>query len=181
LLSASEIGEDFFTPLAGLYYVVAVGIYPGGRQSVNVKRNIFRLTAGSETIKAAHPIAVLRYLAVAARPEPGLHGETYAGETITFDAGTGRKPSLRTGTYGGGGIANGRYLDQKDMRRIELELRGRGLPEGTTTTPVAGYLFFPINRKKSQEQAGGISLEIRHAGRTTKLDLASADAAVQGL
>ena len=32
---------------------------------------------------------------------------------------------------------------------METELAEKGLPEGSASAPVAGYVYFPINRKKS--------------------------------
>jgi hypothetical protein len=34
---------------------------------------------------------------------------------------------------------------------MELELTEKGLPEGSTKTPVAGYLYFPYPEKKKSD------------------------------
>jgi len=34
---------------------------------------------------------------------------------------------------------------------MELELVKKGLPEGTVSRPVAGYLYFPISEKKKSD------------------------------
>src|SRR5262249_10483131 len=36
-----------------------------------------------------------------------------------------------------------------DRRTMELELRGKGLPEGNTSAPVSGDLYFSLQKKKS--------------------------------
>jgi hypothetical protein len=36
----------------------------------------------------------------------------------------------------------------KDLAAMETELSEKGLPEGTTAAPVAGYLYFPLPRNK---------------------------------
>jgi hypothetical protein len=39
---------------------------------------------------------------------------------------------------------------------MELELSEKGLPEGETSKPVAGYLYFPL---KARKKAGTLRLE----------------------
>jgi hypothetical protein len=36
----------------------------------------------------------------------------------------------------------------KDRSAMETELSEKGLPEGTATAPVAGYIYFPVSNKK---------------------------------
>ena len=46
----------------------------------------------------------------------------------------------------GGGQQSG--ATDKDLSAMETELSEKGLPEGTASAPVAGYVYFPISRKK---------------------------------
>src|SRR5581483_12257589 len=65
-----------------------------------------------------------------------------------------------TGTPQGGGVytqtgvgvavrnPNGPGVSDKDRSVMETELSEKGLPEGATSSPVAGYVYFPILSKK---------------------------------
>jgi hypothetical protein len=34
---------------------------------------------------------------------------------------------------------------------MELELTAKGLPEASVSSPVAGYLYFPVTKKKNKK------------------------------
>jgi hypothetical protein len=38
---------------------------------------------------------------------------------------------------------------EADRRTMELELSEKGLPEGNTASPVSGYLYFTVPKKKN--------------------------------
>ena len=40
---------------------------------------------------------------------------------------------------------------EADRRTMELELREKGVPEGSTATPVAGYVYFTIPPRKNRK------------------------------
>jgi len=40
---------------------------------------------------------------------------------------------------------------EADRRTMELELREKGLPEGNSVSPVAGYVYFTIPPKKNKK------------------------------
>jgi hypothetical protein len=47
----------------------------------------------------------------------------------------------------GGGSQSG--STDKDRAAMETELSEKGLPEGAASAPVAGYVYFPVTRKKN--------------------------------
>ena len=55
----------------------------------------------------------------------------------------------------------------KDRVVMETELGEKGLPEGTTPTPVAGYVYFPIARKKNAR----LELQYKLNGNTVVVNL----------
>lgn len=77
---------------------------------------------------------------------------------VTYQSGRGYDPV--TGTTGGGvtqttgvmvGIGNpgpNPASTDKDRSAMEAELSEKGLPEGTASAPVAGYVDFPVSSKK---------------------------------
>ena len=46
---------------------------------------------------------------------------------------------------------------EKDRATVEAELTYKGLPEGKASSPVAGYLYFPIlSKKKAYRSSVGL-------------------------
>src|SRR5205807_3463977 len=75
--------------------------------------------------------------------------------------GAGRVYDPATGTQRGGGVyttagvgvgigsrGNEPGSSEKGRAVMETELSEKGLPEGATAAPVAGFLYFPISRTK---------------------------------
>lgn len=52
---------------------------------------------------------------------------------------------------------------------MEMELEDKVLQDGPTAKPVAGYLYFPVGKKK----ATGYDLEYQGAGTDVKLRITS--------
>ena len=55
----------------------------------------------------------------------------------------------------------------KDRSAMEAELSEKGLPEGATTRPVSGYIYFPVSKKSF----AGHQLEYELAGNKVVLSL----------
>ncbi len=56
-----------------------------------------------------------------------------------------------TGAGVGIGTRGGPARTERDREMMELELTKKGLPEGTVSRPVAGYLYFPFSEKKKSD------------------------------
>ena len=54
------------------------------------------------------------------------------------------------------------FASEKDRATVEAELTDKGLPEGKASSPVAGYLYFPILSKKKHI---GLQLDFETDGR----------------
>jgi hypothetical protein len=81
-------------------------------------------------------------------PITGIGYETGGVDPITGQA---RRVGVVTSAGVGVGIGKPRVQDpgtsQADRRTMEMELRGKGLPEGNTMAPVAVYLYFAVPQK----------------------------------
>lgn len=159
ILSPDQVRNTFATDLNRGYLVVEVALYPNSSSSVDVARSDFALRiAGTQTARAANPRAI------AASRQKGANSpgniDVYPQVGIGYESGP-RGYDPVTGTVRGGGIrtsagvgvgggAPGPASTDRDRKTMELELLEKSLPEGATTRPVAGYLYFPLAaRKKS--------------------------------
>jgi hypothetical protein len=89
---------------------------------------------------------------------------------VGYGSGSGYDPA--TGTQRRGGVAvtiaspgGEPGSSEKDRAVMETELNEKSLPEGATTAPVAGYLYFPISRT----QMATYQLEYMLNGNKVKL------------
>ncbi len=175
MIPRNVVKTNFFTPLAGQYYVVEVGIYPSEGQTVRLKRGRFRLRAAGKSLKPEHPWAMSNFLVKTAPPEPGMRSEQHRDYTIGVRI-RGRPPNTQGSraqvyqeSHDGGSISNGRYWDPKDRDLMYEELDRLGLPEGEANQAVAGYLYFPI---KDKGFAGPFELIYRRGGKKVAVPLA---------
>jgi hypothetical protein len=158
----------FFTPLEDQYYVVEVGVYPADDRTIELKRGDFRLRAAGRTLKPQNPHAIATFLVQTARPEPGVQTTSHKSATIGVRMQTDRPTEVFREQRAGVGISSGRYWEPEDRDRMYRELAGLELPEGATTAPVAGYLYFAIKKGSS---GGPLELIYRHAGENVVMAL----------
>ncbi|MGH9627193.1 MAG: hypothetical protein ACRD7E_02350, partial [Bryobacteraceae bacterium] len=67
---------------------------------------------------------------------------------------------------GQGGNAPGPASTDKDRKTMAVELEERGFPDGVTSKPVAGYLYFPL---PSDRKAKSVVLE--YSGESVKIEI----------
>ncbi len=154
-IPADEVQAAFTTDLSRRYIVVEVAVYPRNGQPVDVNADDFVLrVAGSKDI--VRPVRAKTVAAVLQKSAPAdrnidLYPTVGVGyETGGYDPATGRRGGgLTTSTGLGVGIGNSRPASTPEDRKVmETELTEKGLPEGKTGKPVAGYLYFPSTPKK---------------------------------
>lgn len=165
-LTAEQVRSTFVSDLNRGYLVVEVSIYPKAGQRLEINRRDFVLRGADNGILArpGDPKAIASTLQKAAGSdrEVALYpsvGIGYESGPRTYDPVTGeqRGGGLRTAAGVGVGVGSSQAgSTEQDRRAMELELAEKGLPEGETSKPIAGYLYFPL---KARKKSGAFRLE----------------------
>jgi hypothetical protein len=177
LLSAEEARKTFVSDINHCCVVVEFAIYPEKDQPLPVSLDSFTLRrTGSDTAtKPSSAKVAAATLQKSAREQRDISvsptvGVGYESGNV-YDPATGRQ--RRGGVYTSTGVGVGigskgsdPGSSEKDRAVMETELSEKGLPEGTTATPVAGYLYFPISRVKKDTY----QLEYMLNGKSVKLN-----------
>jgi len=161
-LTLEQIRKSFATELHRGVLVVEVAVYPEKGKSINVSRSAFliRPTGSEKTSKPMHPAAAAQ---TAERPSgEGLETDAYQQVGIGYETGRIYDPATgqerketrvytSTGAGASVGTKGGPARTERDRKLMERELTEKGLPEGTVSRPVAGYLYFAVSEKKRSE------------------------------
>jgi hypothetical protein len=162
VIDPEHVRKDFASPIYAHYLVIEVALYPSAGQDMNLSNGDFvlRLKNSGSLLRPTSPAAVAAALNRRSNAPPSKPSDVtlYPTADIGYSSGadydpvTGqRRPGgWRTGTGVGVGIGNPGPKQQppastdKDRHTMETELTEKGLPDGLTTKPVCGYLYFPI-------------------------------------
>jgi hypothetical protein len=138
--------------------VIEVGLYPSKDKAADVSLNDFVLhVKNTDTSSKASSAKVV---AASLQKKARDTRDVTVSPTVGVGYGTGPSYDPVYGPHGGGvttaagvGVGIGSRGDQpgsseKDRSVMETELSEKGLPEGTASAPVAGYLYFSIPRNK---------------------------------
>jgi hypothetical protein len=116
--------------------------------------------------KAAEPKADSHDVVVS--PTTGIGYQTGGIDPVT---GAPRRGGVVTSAGVGVGVGGPQQPQpastEADRRTMELELREKGLPEGSTASPVSGYLYFALPQNKNAKY----QLEYMLNGNKMTLDL----------
>jgi len=159
LLSPEEARKTFVSDVNRCCVVIEFAIYPEKDKPLTVSLDSFTLRlTGSET--AAKPSSAKVVSATVQKKAQGQR-DVSVSPTVGVGYGSGRVYDPATGTQRGGGVytaagvgvgigsrGNEPGSSEKDRAVMETELSEKGLPEGATAAPVAGFLYFPISRTK---------------------------------
>ena len=184
LLSELEVLQTFATPLKGKYAVVEVALYPGNTGisvdngdfvlQVSGKKQVFRpqepgmIAAGLQRkASSTRRTGVVSSGTIGYESRRERYPEAYPGRR-------GRNDDIRSGgprTTIGIGVLRDRTprpSTGRDRQVMKTELEDKGLPQGFTGSPVAGYLYFAVGkfRKKAEHR-----LEYRGNGEAAVLVL----------
>jgi hypothetical protein len=175
-----QLNKNFPADFSKRYVVVEVAVYPkAGAIDLVSMDFLLRLADSESRPDTAEEVAGLwRPRRNTPGPDAGgrVHTTAEAGVIVQngTDPVTGRKVN-NVGTYESVGVSN--YPNQApmpsgpshaDADRMEAQLDKWALPEGRITSPVAGYLYFPANAKKSK---GALELQYTHDGSSANLKL----------
>jgi len=154
----AQVRKLFSADLNGSgYIVIEVAVYPETVSNVDVSSGDFMLSPAGET-SAVPPVSAQTIAGVLDRKNsPPRIRDTGVDAVVGY--GTGTDPATgqrRSGTYTGVAVENGPQgtlsppSSGPDPWLMKQELEERSLPEGKSTQPVAGYLYFPKLAKKSR-------------------------------
>ncbi len=176
VLPADQVKQRFAYDISKTYVVMEVACYPGAQGPLTLRAGDFevRLSAKSDAIYPADaPTVAAMVQRKNLPPAPGQSTPVYTEANVGYSSGTdpytGRRVSgVYTGVgVGVGGPPIGAYPGQGgypiDQSLLEEQLWHRGLPEGTVSKPIAGYLYFPMALLKKEK--GFYLLEVRGEGQ----------------
>lgn len=176
-LTDEQTRRAFAMDLHQSVLVVEVAIFPGKGAPINISRSDFAIRSGSEkTSKPLHP----RSVAMTAERPSGSGIDTDAYEQVGIGIERGERIDPVTGqrekvggvyTSTGTGVtvrSKGGQPTERELEAMERKLTDKGLPEGTVSSPMAGYLYFSFPDKK---KVGPYDLECRLGGAKMVLAL----------
>ena len=159
LLSRDEARKAFVSDVNDCCLVVEIALYPRKDRAMDVSLNDLTLRQiGSETAakpSSAKLIAATLQKSSRAKRDISVYPSTEigygSGPAYDPNTGTQRAGGVYTRTGVGVGIGSaGAGATDKDRSTMEMELSEKGLPEGSATAPVAGYVYFPIHSTKKK-------------------------------
>jgi hypothetical protein len=176
LLTPKEARKTFVSDVNRCCVVIEFAIYPEKDKPLTVSLDSFtlRLTGSETAAKPSSAKVVSATLQKKAQDQRDVSVSPTAG--VGYESGSAYDPATGTqrrgGVYTTAGVAvaiaspgGEPGSSEKDRAVMETELGEKGLPEGATTAPVAGYLYFPISRT----QKATYQLEYMLNGNKVKL------------
>jgi hypothetical protein len=168
LLTPSQAKKEFSSDLNRCCITVEVALFPRADGQLTVSLNDFVLRETGKDISSRPSSAEVVAGKLHRKTQPDHPDDrnvsispttTIGYESGGIDPATGQRRGGGVVTSAGVGVGIGGSRpplpasSDADLRTMELELREKGLPEGNTSNPVAGYLYFsvPKNAKRSYE------------------------------
>ncbi len=160
LLSAEQTRKTFVSDVNNCCLVVEVALYPQKDKPLRVAGYDFTLSiVGTDTVTKPQSAKVV---AASLQKKAGSQRDVTVSPTVGvgYESGTYIDPVTGQqqhahGVYTSAGVGVGVGAPgtapgstDRDRDTMETELTEKGLPEGSASAPVAGYLYFPIAKKK---------------------------------
>lgn len=176
LLPPEQVKRNFVSDLNRCCVVVEVAIYPEAGKKLEVSAADFalRLTGTETAVKAGSPKTLAATLQKAGAGDRNITLYPQAG--VGYESGRTRDPVTGERRSDGGvvvsagvGVGVGEpspATTDKDREVMETELAEKGLPEGASSSPVAGYLYFPLTAKKK-----GATYQLEYTVNGSKITL----------
>ncbi|HEX2662779.1 MAG TPA: hypothetical protein VHM93_08090 [Candidatus Acidoferrum sp.] len=151
LLTSDEVRKTFVSELNRCCVVVEVALYPPKDKPQSVSLDDFSIRVlGSETaVKPSSAKVVAASIQKSAQSQRDVTVSPSAGvayESGPYGHGTYREVGVAIGISEPGAHSGS---SERDRDTMQTELSEKGLPEGTASAPVAGYLYFPLTKKKN--------------------------------
>ena len=155
LLSKHEVLQTFVTDLNRGYVVVEVALYPG-KDEIDIESTDFtlRIFGLDAEIRPRDPTLIAAGLQRTAPAQRQVGIIPYG--SVGYESGPRRHDPYGNRRYGGlrTSVGVGVVLDRnppvssdQDRRVMQQELEDKGLPQGVADAPVAGYLYFAVEKR----------------------------------
>lgn len=158
LLSQEQVRKAFVSDVGQCCVVTEIALYPTKDKALEVSLNDFALrVSGADTAaKAASAKLVATSLQknagstrdVTVSPTVGVGYESAGYDPVTGGRTSGGMTRSAGVIVGIGGSGPKPGSTDKDRAAMETELGEKGLPEGSASAPVAGYVYFPLASRK---------------------------------
>ena len=178
LLTPEQARRQFVSEVNHCCVVAEVALYPAKDKALDVSVNDFVLRVNGTDV-AAKP-ASAKVVAATLQKKAGSTRDVtvYPSVGVGYESG-GYDPATGTQRSGGvykqvgvgvgiGGSDPQPASTDKDRAAMETELSEKGLPEGSASAPIAGYIYFPLTSKKKNTT---LKLEYKVNGETVSLAL----------
>lgn len=162
ILSSDQVKHIFAVDISKGYVVVEVACFPGPNASVDVHPDDFLVKTGTkgEFVHPADGVTVASVIQGKNSPPPPSRSTVHTEAAVGYQTGTDAYGRRVHSVYTEAGASVGPDPNPQpgprpgsspqDHQNLEYQLMDRGLGEGRTTVPVAGYLYFPAaSLKKS--------------------------------
>lgn len=166
LLSQEQARKQFVSDMNRCCVVLEIALYPDKGKPLPVSLDDFAIsTVGTESASkpaSARVVAATLQKKAADTRDVSVYPSVGVGYgSAGYDPVTGTRTPGGTYKQVGVGVGIGGNGPQagstdKDRAAMETELSEKGLPEGSASAPVAGYVYFPMTRKK------GTSLQLSY-------------------
>jgi hypothetical protein len=178
LLTAEQARRAFVSDVNHCCVVAEVALYPAKDKPLDVSLNDFVVRVNGTEV-AGKP-ASAKVVAATLQKKAGSTRDITVAPSVGvgygsggYDPGTGAQRSGGVYKQVGVGIGIGGSGPQpgstdKDRAAMETELSEKGLPEGSASAPVAGFVYFPLAARKKKVT---LQLEYRVSGEKVILTL----------
>ena len=151
LLTSDEVRKTFVSEVNRCCVVVEVALYPpkGKPQSVSLDDFSVRVLGSETAVKPSSAKVVAASIQKSAESQRDVTVSPSVGvgyESGPYGHGTYREVGVAVGISEPGSHSGS---SERDRDTMQTELSEKGLPEGTASAPVAGYLYFPLTKKKN--------------------------------
>ena len=156
ILSSDQVKHIFAVDISKSYIVIEVACFPAANTSLDVHPDDFLVKNGTkgEFIHPADGVTVASVIQGKNAPPPPSRSTVQTEAAVGYQTGTDAYGRRVHSVYTEAGAAVGPDSSvppdprpgssPKDRQNLEYQLMDRGLGEGRTTAPVAGYLYFPV-------------------------------------
>jgi hypothetical protein len=159
LLTSEQARRLFVSDVNHCCVVAEIALYPANDKPLDVSLNDFALRVNDSEV-ATKPGSA-KVVAAALQKKAGSTRDITVAPSVGvgygnggYDPATGQRTGGGVYQQAGVGVGIGSSGPQpgsteKDRAAMETELSEKGLPEGAASSPVAGFVYFPVAPKKN--------------------------------